>query len=188
MFNSVITSPVFWISIYLVGYAITIAVLSLPGALITVENRIPKALVRFFILFTFITSPVVLPFAKGPRMPIPTPVAVVIGIILLAANFMVKIRGQKRIGVIPALRSKGKLVTTGIYGVVRHPLYMSNGLLAIGMAVLLRSTYAMLFSVGYFLLFLPLIHFEEKDLLRKYGDEYREYVKKVPWRIIPKLV
>jgi len=29
--------------------------------------------------------------------------------------------------------------------------------------------------------------FEEKDLMKKYGREYQEYMKKVPYRIIPRL-
>jgi protein-S-isoprenylcysteine O-methyltransferase Ste14 len=32
-----------------------------------------------------------------------------------------------------------------------------------------------------------IIYFEEEDLLAKYGEEYEEYKKKVPWRIIPML-
>ncbi len=62
---------------------------------------------------------------------------------------------------------------------------MSNGLLAIGLAVLFDSMYALLFSVCYSLLFLPIIHYEERDLVQKYGEEYLEYKRKVPWRIIP---
>jgi len=54
----------------------------------------------------------------------------------------------------------------GPYGIVRNPLYLSNGLLAMGMAILFRSLYAFLFSNG---------------------GEYLDYRKKVPWRMIPKL-
>ena len=120
-------------------------------------------------------------------MEIPTPVALIIGIILLGMNLIIKISAQKQIGTIPALKGKGKLVTTGVYGTVRNPLYMSNGLLAMGMAILLRSLYAFLFSIPYFLSYLLIIRLEEKDLLEKYGREYQEYRKKVPWRMIPKL-
>ena len=105
----------------------------------------------------------------------------------MVINFVVKIISQRQIGVSPALKSKGRLVTTGIYGVIRHPLYLSNGLLAIGMAILLKSMYAFLFSIAYTFLYLPIIYFEEKDLLAKYGTEYKKYKRKVPWKMIPKL-
>jgi protein-S-isoprenylcysteine O-methyltransferase Ste14 len=187
MSNSFWGNPLFWIGIYLIGYIITIMVLSLPGMLTKIENKMPKPLIRTLILLTFIGPPVALPFTKGPKIRIPTPVALTVGIILLGINFIIKGLGQKEIGVIPALKSKGKLVTTGVYEIVRNPLYLSNGLLAIGMALLFRSMSALLFSIPYFLFYLPLIHFEEKDLLEKYGEEYEDYKKKVPWRIIPKL-
>ncbi len=188
MSDNFLIDPVFWIGIYLMGYTIAIAVLSLPRALNRVENRIPKPLIRIFTLSTFIVPIIALPFTEGPKMEIPTPVALIIGIILLGMNFIIKISAQKQIGTIPALKGKGRLVTTGIYGTVRNPLYLSNGLLAMGMAILFRSLYAFLFSIPYFLSYLLIIRLEEKDLLEKYGKEYQEYRKKVPWRMIPKLL
>jgi len=199
MLNNFWTNPLFWIGIYLIGYIITIVVLASPRVSNRVENKIPKPLVRIFILLTFIVPPVILPFApldnkrltgftEGPRIAIPIPVALTVGILLLGINFIIKIVAQRQIGVSPALKSKANLITTGIYGIVRHPLYMSNGLLAIGMAILFRSVYALLFSIPYTLLYLPIIHFEEKGLLEKYGEEYEDYRRKVPWKLIPKII
>ena len=178
--------PVFWMGIYLMGYTIAIIVLSLPELLKRV-NRIPRPAIRIFTLSTFIVPVIALPFTEGPRMEIPTPVALITGITLLGVNFIIKISAQKQIGISPVLKGKGKLVTTGVYGIVRNPLYLSNGLLAMGMAILFRSLYAFLFSIPYLLSYLPIIRLEEKDLLGKYGGEYLEYRKKVPWRMIPKL-
>jgi len=188
MLNNFLNNPLFWIGIYLIGYIISIVVLSLKGTLTKIENKIPRSLIRIFILLTFIAPPIALPFAKGPKIAIPLSIALTLGTILLGINFYIKILVQKQLGVMPALKSKGKLITTGIYGIVRHPLYLSNGLLAIGMAVLFRSMYALLFSIPYLLLYLPIIYFEEKDLLEKYKEEYKEYKKKVPYRAIPKIV
>lgn len=91
-------------------------------------------------------------------------------------------------GAILALKRKKKLITVDMYGIIRHPLYISNGLLAIGMAVLFKSMYAFLFSIPYSLSYLLIIYFGEKNLLEKYGEEYKEYRRKVPWRMIPKLL
>ncbi|MBW2038565.1 MAG: isoprenylcysteine carboxylmethyltransferase family protein [Deltaproteobacteria bacterium] len=188
MSNNFWANPLLWIGAYLMGYTITIVVLSLPGMQTKVKNRIPKPIVRIFIFLTFIAPIIALPFTKGPRITIQTPAALTVGIILLGSNFIIKILAQKEIGIAPALKSKGSLVTRGVYGTVRNPLYMSNFLLAVGMAVLLKSMYALLFSIPYALLYLPIIHFEEKELLEKYGEEYKEYKRKVPWRMIPKLL
>ena len=180
-------NPLLWIGIYLIGYLITILVLSLRTMQNKVESSLPKPLIRIFIFLTFLAPPIVLPFTKGPKIAIPIPVALTVGIILLAINFIIKIMAQRRIGAAPALKGKGKLITTGIYGVIRHPLYMSNGLLALGMAVILKSLFALLFSIPYSLSYLLIIFFEEKDLVEKYGVEYKEYKKKVPRWLIPKL-
>jgi len=186
MSDNFLIDPVFWMGIYLMGYTIAIIVFSLPELLNWV-NRIPKPVIRIFTLSTFIVPVIALPFTEGPRMEIPTPIALIMGIILLGMNFIIKISAQKQIGISPVLKGKGKLVTTGVYGIVRNPLYLSNGLLAMGMAILFRSLYAFLFSIFYLLSYLPIIHLEERDLLEKYGREYLDYRKKVPWRMIPKL-
>lgn len=199
MIHNIWLNPLFWIGIYLIGYSITIAVLSISGMQTKVENKIPKPLVRIFVFVTFVVPPVILPFTsldskhlteftKSPKIAIPTPVALTVGTFLLGMNFVIKILAQRQIGLSPALKSKAKLITTGIYGIVRHPLYMSNGLLAIGMAILFKSLYALLFSIPYFLAYLLIIYFEEKDLLEKYEEEYKKYKKKVRWRILPKII
>jgi len=187
MLINIFINPFFWISIYLIGYLITIVVLALPKISRKVENEIPKFIVRLFTLLTFIAPIIALPFSQSPKINIPTSLAFTLGTILLILNFYIKILAQRQIGVIPTLKTKAKLVTTGIYGIVRHPLYLSNALLAIGMAVLLKSMFALLCSIPYLLLFLPIIYFEEKNLLEKYGQDYKEYKRKVCWRMIPKL-
>ncbi len=199
MLTGFYTNPLFWIGLHLVGYVITIVVFASPRVSNSVENKIPKPLTRIFILLTFIVPPVILPFTslysehltgftKRPKIAISTPVALTVGIFLLVINFYIKILAQRKIGVSPALKGKGKLITTGIYGIVRHPLYMSNRLLAIGMAVFFRSVCAILFSIPYSLSYLLIIHFEEKGLLEKYREKYKKYKKEVPWRMIPKVI
>ena len=186
--SNFLTNPLFWISVYFIGFIIAIIILSLPRLFTGVEKKLPKILLKVYILSVFIAPPMALPFTKGPKIAIPAYVSLSLGVFLLVINFVIKILAQKEIGAFPGLKRKGKLVTTGIYGIVRNPLYMSNGLLAIGMAVLLKSMYALIFSIPYSLSYLLIIYFEEKDLMKKYGNEYHEYMKKVLYRIIPKIV
>jgi len=169
-----------------VGYVTVIGVVSSAKRAALVEERFPKLPVRILIFFTFVAPVIILPFTEGPRLPLPSTPAIVIGVILLTLNFIIKIAAQRQIGLIPALRRKSTLIATGIYRIVRHPLYISNGLLAIGMAVLFRSIYAILFSIPYTLLFIPIILFEEKNLLDVYGDEYKKY-RKETGMIFPRL-
>ena len=118
-------------------------------------------------------------------MGLPQVIAIGFGGVLFTANIILKIAGQRRIGAMPGLKSKGTLVTEGVYGYVRHPLYLSNILMALGMALLLNSLYGLLFSIYYSIGFCLIIYFEEKGLIASYGDQYRAYQQRVRWRMIP---
>lgn len=81
----------------------------------------------------------------------------------------------------------GKLVTTGIYSVTRHPIYTAFFFIFSG----ILTTAHNLFMLGFILFFyLYLVVFmqntEEKWLTKKFGQEYLEYAKRTP-RILPKI-
>ena len=79
-----------------------------------------------------------------------------------------------------------KLVTTGIYSKVRHPIYSADILLSWGIFLFL-PTKRVLASVIWLTLILSIwIFLEEKSLTKKFGSEYLNYKKKVP-RVIPKV-
>jgi protein-S-isoprenylcysteine O-methyltransferase Ste14 len=80
---------------------------------------------------------------------------------------------------------KGKLLREGIYGVVRHPRYLSAGIGIVADALFVNylGLYILLVAVippGCWLLVL-----EERELLDRFGDAYREYQRDVP-RFIPR--
>jgi protein-S-isoprenylcysteine O-methyltransferase Ste14 len=181
-------TPLFWITLWFAGYIIILGSLGPKGLRAQVYNWVPKGVLMVFMLIFIILPPVALPFADGPKIDMPSVVAISLGGVLFAANVIIKVLSQRKIGAMPALKAKGMLVTDGMYKVVRHPLYMSNGLLALGMALMTQSLYALLFSVPYFLSFLFIIHFEEEVLLEQYGDQYLAYKRRVPWRMIPKVL
>ncbi len=178
-------NPILYLSIYVVGYTTVMTMFIFSKLFTAVENRIPKLFMRLFALMTFIIPPVVLPLTKGPEIPVTESISLIIGILFLLLNFILKVMAQKKIGTMPALKSKRKVITTGIYSVVRNPLYLSNALLAFGMAALFNSLYGFLFSILYTILYLPIIYFEEKDLSKKYGKKYEKYKRKVRWKMIP---
>jgi len=107
--------------------------------------------------------------------------------VLLTGMVVVRVMARRELGACPVLRQKGSLVTTGIYSRVRHPMYLSNILFALGWALLFRGIHALLCVPIWALCYGVLIFFEEKGLEEKYGEEYREYRRRVPWRLIPKL-
>lgn len=86
-------------------------------------------------------------------------------------------------GNIEGLSSK-ELVRTGVYGIVRHPMYLAglviftfNPIITVnGLTVTVLADLYFVFGV----------FIEERRFLRLFGDEYREYMRQVP-RLIPKI-
>lgn len=79
-----------------------------------------------------------------------------------------------------------KVVTTGPYGIVRHPMYVSIILLAFSTPVELGSLISLILAllVPFFLAFRIL---KEEKMLRKDLSDYIEYTQKVPYRLFPKI-
>jgi len=74
-----------------------------------------------------------------------------------------------------------QLVTTGIYSIVRHPQY-TGGILAIFLTTFLwypHWLFAVLGVLGVVVIYLSCRE-EDQRLIKKFGDEYRIYMEKVP--------
>ena len=77
-----------------------------------------------------------------------------------------------------------KVIDTGLYGVVRHPMYLSTLLLFLSMPLVLGS----LFSFAVMLFYIPLIAKRiknEEQVLLEGLPGYADYRKKVKYKVIP---
>ena len=77
-----------------------------------------------------------------------------------------------------------QVVDTGLYGIVRHPMYFATVLLFLSMPLVLGSIHAFLLFLVYPLLLVKRIRNEE-ELLERELPGYREYKQKVRWRMLP---
>jgi protein-S-isoprenylcysteine O-methyltransferase Ste14 len=73
-----------------------------------------------------------------------------------------------------------KLMTSGIYSKIRHPMYFGLVALHIGFPLIFRSFTACLSTVIWALFIVVWTRFEEKNLERRFGQEYLDY-KKQTW-------
>ena len=76
------------------------------------------------------------------------------------------------------------VVSTGLYGIVRHPMYMATVLMYLAMPLVLGS----LIAFGIMLLYIPIIIRrinDEEQLLNAELKGYTEYCSQVHWRLIP---
>jgi protein-S-isoprenylcysteine O-methyltransferase Ste14 len=81
--------------------------------------------------------------------------------------------------------SKGKLVTTGSYGVVRNPIYSSTTFFILPAVALLTLTWVYFIpSVFLYVGVMIFIGTEEKQLAKAFGKEYEDYKARVD-RLVP---
>lgn len=79
---------------------------------------------------------------------------------------------------------KQQVVSTGVYGFVRHPMYLGGVLLFIGVPMLLGSVYGLIIGLIMIFLLAGRIIGEEKMLFNEL-EGYADYKKKVKYRLIP---
>ena len=77
-----------------------------------------------------------------------------------------------------------KVIDTGLYGVVRHPMYMATTVLFLAMPLVLASPISFFIMLGYIPMIAKRIRNEEK-VLEEGLEGYSEYEKKVKYRILP---
>jgi len=77
-----------------------------------------------------------------------------------------------------------KVITTGPYSIVRHPMYLSSLILYAFSPLALGSYWAMIPVVLLVMLLVARIKGEEKELLENL-DGYKEYVMKTKYRLLP---
>lgn len=84
------------------------------------------------------------------------------------------------------IREKHELITRGIYRIIRHPMYLSQWILAVAQPLLLQNWIAGFTNLLAFVPFYFLrVRAEEKMMLNTFGDEYREYMNKTG-AVLPK--
>ena len=77
-----------------------------------------------------------------------------------------------------------KVVDTGLYGIVRHPMYMATLLLFLVMPVVLGSWYALI-PFGFYPAIIIVRLKDEEDLLTRELPGYESYKQKVRYRLLP---
>jgi protein-S-isoprenylcysteine O-methyltransferase Ste14 len=81
----------------------------------------------------------------------------------------------------PFIKKTERLVTAGPYRVVRNPMMWGIGAILAGLAFILESAglwFGFVLFLGFAAWFVP--HYEEPDMERRFGGDYREYCRRVP--------
>jgi protein-S-isoprenylcysteine O-methyltransferase Ste14 len=77
-----------------------------------------------------------------------------------------------------------KVISTGLYSIVRHPMYAGATLLFISAPLLLGSIYGLIMGLV-LIITIAIRSVGEEAMLKQELPGYREYMQKVKWRMIP---
>jgi len=86
-----------------------------------------------------------------------------------------------------ATRQEHTLVTNGIYRYIRHPLYTIGSSFIVSFGLIADNWFIAAFGILAFILMAIRTPKEEANLIAKFGDEYREYMKRTG-RFLPRLM
>ena len=145
----------------------------------TWKDAVPSVFAFFLFIMQIIYG---IFFSKNPTITIISYIG--IGIFILSGIF-----GMTPVIVFPKKGGAGKgknfvytkkIVTTGIYSIVRHPQYSSFILWAFGSIFLFQNLVIIILGIPIILLTYYDMTREDKRNIKKFGKSYEEYMKKVP--------
>ncbi|MBP7509202.1 MAG: isoprenylcysteine carboxylmethyltransferase family protein [Prolixibacteraceae bacterium] len=139
---------------------------------------IQKIYVLFFVLPLFIS-----PFLAHFKLDLNN-ISITIGLCLSIIGILFILLSFLKIGTVPSITKAG-LKTSGVYQIVRHPIYAGTLIVFAGLNLLTSSAIPIFYFPVSMLLYYLMTYFEEKDLLKIYGKEYIDYREKVKFRLIP---
>jgi protein-S-isoprenylcysteine O-methyltransferase Ste14 len=112
-----------------------------------------------------------------------------VGVVLSFATNLAIVAVMRHLGLnvtrTVATRSDATLVTTGPYHYVRHPLYMTGMVAIAALTLVSRSWWFMAMALPGFMLLAIRVREEEANLIAKFGDAYREYMRRTG-RFVPR--
>ena len=117
---------------------------------------------------------------------LPAPVSVIGAIVFLAAYALYAevLRENTYLSRTVEVQDQQKVIDTGLYGVVRHPMYMATLFLFLAMPLVLGSVISFVIMLAYIPIIIKRIRNEEVVLAEGLHG-YREYMEKVKYRLIP---
>ena len=111
--------------------------------------------------------------------------AIASGLFLIGyAMYAVVMRENEYLSRTVEVQDGQRVIDTGLYGVVRHPMYLASLLMFLPLPIILGSWYALI-PFGFYPIIIIFRIIDEERLLKKELSGYSEYTKKVKYRLIP---
>ncbi|MBD3208474.1 MAG: DUF1295 domain-containing protein [Candidatus Nealsonbacteria bacterium] len=137
--------------------------------------------VQFILFFIFMIAVVldkaVFNFSNNFSSLLPAWVKWLVGLISILAGVIFIQDGHR---VFEEIRGEPRVIKEGVFRVVRHPIYLGSIMTYFGFSILSMSILAFLVLLAIVAFYYYISVYEEKLLLEKFGDEYRNYMKQTP--------
>lgn len=106
-------------------------------------------------------------------------IGLIIGIVISIPCLALMLKGMKDAGSETLEPSKKTELYGGIYQYIRHPQSIGEFPLFVAIAFMVNSWFLVILMIIYILIYIPImIFYEEKDLVSRFGEIYREYQKR----------
>lgn len=117
---------------------------------------------------------------------LPKPLVITATLLFLAAYLLYAevLRENAYLSRTIEVQENQKVIDTGLYSIVRHPMYSATLLLFLSMPLILGSVYSFIIFLAYPFIITKRIKHEE-EFLKKELKGYGDYMKKVKYRLIP---
>jgi len=174
-------------------FGITALVLTIALALFLVleTKRLQKSyFLTACVVILFFISRLIIIISDPTNWTLPFDLNLIIGIPILAFSILLGFFAEITIKFHSFSRTvEGKpLFTSGIYGIIRHPIYLCEILWPFGLIFTMRKYYSIFVAIACAVFFLIYTLLEERNLNQIYKEEYEEYKKRVsmifPWKSI----
>lgn len=116
---------------------------------------------------------------------VPNGIRVFLGLLILIISGYLAKTGHSI--VFGEIREKPTVIRKNVFSIVRHPIYLGEILLYIGLLILSISLAAVIVFFAVFIFLYYISKYEERLLLERFGEEYKEYMQDVPM-LIPRLL
>jgi len=106
-------------------------------------------------------------------------IGILIGILITIPCLIILLKGMRDAGQETIQPSKETPMYGGIYNYIRHPQSLGEFPLFIAIAFIVNSWFLIILMSVYVIIYVPImIYYEEQDLIKRFGEKYRQYQKR----------
>jgi len=133
-----------------------------------------QLVIGFIFALTWICDTLILKYTTFLNQIIPNAIRLPIGIVFLLISTFLAIKGLSI--VFGEKRENPTAIRKSVFGVIRHPIYLSEIILYLGLLIISISLSAALIWIIAILFLHHIAKYEEKICLVRYGEEYKRYM------------